>query len=222
MAGSRALSPMEQRLLVRRCRNLRPRDRALICTQLFLGFRISEVLALTIGHVVANGQIAPRVTLPPRLLKGGYGSTRSIPIGAELARALERYLQERGPVAELSRGAPLFLSRAHGPGGSEKALSRSGAEKLIKAVLSRLAPDDPYGLSTHALRKSWAHRLYVESGHDLLCVRDALGHASVATTQRYLPVDRSRIDKMILRGDWTRRGSPGRRATRDRNLNCDE
>ncbi len=204
MAGSRPLTPHEQRRLVRRCRRLNARNWALICAQLFLGFRISEIPALTIGHVVRDGAIARRISLPPRLLKGGYGTTRSVPVGPKLARALEAYLRRRGPPGELRPEAPLFLSRERGVDGVARPLCRSSAEKIIKRVLLSVAPDDPFGLSTHSLRKSWATRLYEESDHDLLCVRDALGHSSVAVTQVYLPVDRRRVDNLIFRSDWTR------------------
>jgi integrase len=175
MAGSRPLTEDEQRLLVRRSRRLGPRDRALICAQLFLGFRISEILSLTVGHVVYRGQIARRVSLPPRFLKGGYGGTRSVPMGPELTRALENYLRTRGELPALTAAEPLFLSRHHAPGGGGKPLCRSSAEKIIKRALLGVSPDDPAGLSTHSLRKSWATRLYEQSGHDLLCVRDGLG-----------------------------------------------
>lgn len=204
MAGSRPLNPDEQRELVRRARRLRPRDRALICAQLFLGFRISEILALTVGHVVHRGGIASHIRLPPRLLKGGYGTTRAVPVGPELARALGRYLATRGPLAELSPTAPLFVSRQRGEGGGLAPLCRSSAEKIIKRALLALCPADPGGLSTHSLRKSWACRLYEESGHDILCVRDGLGHSSVSVTQVYLPVNRQRLEELMIRADWTR------------------
>src|SRR4051812_22145270 len=112
MPGARALTADEERVLVRRCRRLQPRNRALVCAQLFLGFRISEILALNISNVVHDGKIARRVSLPPRILKGGYGATRTVPIGPELARALEHYLKKRGALGELDREAPVFLSRA--------------------------------------------------------------------------------------------------------------
>ena len=47
--------------------------------------------------------------------------------------------------------------------------------------------------------------LYEASGHDLLIVRDGLGHRSVAVTQVYLPTSRARVESLILRTDWTRR-----------------
>lgn len=202
---SRSLSPEEERHLIKRVRKLEPRDRALITAQLFLGFRISEILSLAVGHVLHNGRIRERVSLPPRFLKGGYGGTRSVPIGPELRRALERYLVVRSRKERLEADAPLFLSRERGQGRAPKALCRSSAEKLIKGALIAIAPNDPQGLSTHALRKTFASRIYEDSGHDLLCVREALGHSSVAVTQLYLPVNRGKVDALILKRDRTRK-----------------
>ena len=65
--------------------------------------------------------------------------------------------------------------------------------------------DDAQGLSSHSLRKSWAMRVYEASGHDLLIVRDGLGHRSVAVTQVYLRTARARVESLILKTDWTRR-----------------
>jgi integrase len=95
MADSRPLTSGEERHLVRHIRRINARDRALIAAQLFLGFRISEIIALRVGHVWHHGQIRARVALPPRFLKGHYGRTRTIPIGPELHRALASCLKRR-------------------------------------------------------------------------------------------------------------------------------
>ena len=155
LSGSRPLNPREERCLVRHIRRIKARDRALISAQMFLGFRISEVLALTVGHVLLNGQIRTRVALPPRFLKGRRGTTRNVPIGPELRRALERYLAQQAQRSELASNAPLFPSSHRDLNGNTIAISRSSAEKIIKRALRRISPD-PQGLSTHSLRKSWA------------------------------------------------------------------
>ncbi|MDO8541827.1 MAG: tyrosine-type recombinase/integrase [Opitutaceae bacterium] len=212
MSGSRPLIPAEERRLVRHIRRINSRDRALISAQLFLGFRVSEVLALTVGHVFAGGHVRARVALPPRFLKGGYGGTRTIPVGPELRRALKRNLEERARHEDLQPGAPLFLSPRRELGGASKQICRSMAEKIIKRALIAVC-GDPQGLSTHSLRKSWASRLYKSSGHDLLVVRDGLGHRSVAVTQVYLPTNRARLEDLVLQSDWTRsRKHAGRNA----------
>lgn len=203
MAGSRALTSSEERLLFRQIRRINARDRALISAQLFLEFRISEILSLTVGHVYDRSQIRAKVALPPRFLKGGYGTTRTIPVGPELQRALEKYLRQRERRGELRADEPLFLSPRKGPEGAATPICRSMAEKIIRKALLGLG-SDPQGLSSHSLRKSWAVRLYEASDHDILVVRDGLGHRSVAVTQVYLPTSRTRVEEMIRRSDWTR------------------
>jgi len=51
-------------------------------------------------------------------------------------------------------------------------------------VISRLMPD---GWSMHKLRHRFATRGYAGTGN-LRAVQEALGHASVATTQRYTAI----------------------------------
>jgi integrase len=85
-----------------------------------------------------------------------------------------------------------------------KSLGRSAAEKMIKSHLLAIAEGEVQTLSSHSLRKTWARRLYELSGHDILLVRDGLGHSSVDITQRYLTTKRERLDEMVLRSDWTR------------------
>ena len=59
-------------------------------------------------------------------------------------------------------------------------------------------------LATHSLRKSFAQRLYEQTG-DVFTVQEMLGHKSIATTQKYLGVNyasvRDAVQKMSLDGE---------------------
>lgn len=184
---------------------------------MFLGYRISEILALTIGHVVHRGTIRDRVALPPRFLKGKRGSTRTVPIGQELRRALKRYLFQRAGRGPLKPNDPLFFSPRGGADGQPHAIRRSMAQKIIKKALSRIA-SEPQGVSSHSLRKSWGLRLYEASGHDLMIVRDGLGHRSVAVTQIYLPTSADRMEACMRQTDWTHRLRAERSCRRGRDI----
>lgn len=52
------------------------------------------------------------------------------------------------------------------------------------------------GHSAHELRHRFATRAY-RSSHDLLAVQQLLGHASVATTQRYAQLDPDRLAEVV-------------------------
>ena len=56
-------------------------------------------------------------------------------------------------------------------------------------------------LATHSLRKSFAQRVYEQSG-DIYLVQELLGHRNIATTQKYLGVNyadaRAAVEGMAL------------------------
>jgi integrase len=206
MAGARSLTPKEEKLLIRHIRRIGGRNRAIVSAGLFLGLRVSEVLSLTIGQVAdEHGQIRSRVGIRPRCLKGGYGNTRWIPICPELARALSAYLALRSKKEVLRPDAPLFLSREAAADGAQKALSRSGAEKLISGILRHIGQGDLETLTSHTCRKTWARSLYENSNHNIVLVRDGLGHSSISVTQAYISGNQQQLDELILKCDKSRR-----------------
>lgn len=204
MSGRRSLTEEEERRFLRAVRRLSPRNRALVTAQWQTGFRIREILSLTIGSVIRDGQVRPQIAIAPRHLKGGYGRTRYIPVLPELHGALERYhdwLQRR---RDISTALPLFLSREHEADGSARPLSCESARRIIHKAFALAGIVDDGRLGTHTLRKTWARNVYVNSGNDLLVVRAALGHSDVSVTQHYLEPDEAAVLSAIRRCDFTR------------------
>jgi len=140
------------------------------------GLRVGEVAALTIDRVDLDGR---RVTV-----MGKGAKERGVPISDYAADALETYLREGRPllVAQGARG--LFFNRRHKPFSSRDI--RTMVERYGGTVLPgrRVTP--------HTLRHSFATHL-LEGGADIRAVQELLGHASVATTQRYTHVSRARL-----------------------------
>jgi integrase len=208
MAGRRPLSPQEERLLLRTVRKLSPRDRALVTTQWFSGFRVSEILALTIGNV-ADGDgldgLRTQICLPPRSMKGRRGTTRRVPVGCELTRALSSYLAWLRKRIILDPGLPLFLSSHGGPENQARALTRQTAQKLVHSAFLKAGITDDGRLGTHSLRKTFARRVYTRSGNDLMVLKAALNHQDVVVTQRYLEPDAERVWAAMEGVDFTRK-----------------
>ncbi len=92
MAGRRPLSNSEERQLLRVVRELPARDRALVTAQWMTGFRISEILSLTVGSVLRDEMVVDKIGIAPRHLKGKRGTTRWVPVLLELRRALESWI----------------------------------------------------------------------------------------------------------------------------------
>lgn len=205
MAGRRPLTQEEERALLRVVRKLHPRDRALVTAQWFTGFRISEILSLTIGDVFRNGQIRTKIGIAPKRLKGGYGRTRYVPVLPELGRALDSHLHRMGLKYLLNPRMPLFLS-VRTQQGEIQAMTRSGAQRLLKRVMQRAGVEDDGRLGTHSLRKTFARAVYRSSGNDIMVLRAALGHSSVSISERYLEVDADEVEAAMRSVDFTRGG----------------
>lgn len=204
MAGRRPLSKLEERKLLRVVRRLCPRDRCLITAQWWTGFRISEILSITVGQVMRDGALLPKIGIRPSHLKGGYGTTRWVPVLQELARALDRHLGWLGRRYDLTPDLPLFPSRQRDREGRVKPICRSQADTIIDDAFARAGVVNDGRLGTHSLRKTFARRVYDNSGHDLMVLKKVLNHSDVSVTQKYLEVDEDAVFEAIRRTDFTR------------------
>jgi integrase/recombinase XerD len=159
------------------------RDRAILELLYAAGLRVSELVALDVGDV----HLGPEYV---RCL--GKGSKeRIVPIGTPAVRAVQRYLAAARPA--LARGRPraaLFLNRR----GAR--LTRQCVWMLLRAYAARAGIRRQFG--PHTLRHSFATHL-LEGGADLRAVQEMLGHASVATTQKYTHLTRSRLREVYRR-----------------------
>ena len=113
-------------------------------------------------------------------VRGKGGHQRVLPVPRSAAKALRRYIAERGPAA-----GPLF--KAGGSKGSPDGrlsarwISRRTGQLLAQAGVH--TPGD--GRSAHALRHTAASDV-LDRCHDVRIVQQMLGHESLATTQIYL------------------------------------
>ncbi|MBA4136668.1 MAG: hypothetical protein C0518_05060 [Opitutus sp.] len=200
----------EQRLLAVARQHPSTRDRALVLTQLYTGFRIAEVLSLRVGSVRRNGRLLPRIGVKPRFLKGKRGCTRWVPVTSELHATLELHLQrmeadsQAAGLGALSDDCPLFLRVPLGEGAPES-LSTGAARKIFARLFAQARCRNDGRLGTHTLRKTFARKVHELSGHDIHVTCAALGHSSIAVTERYLEADAREVARLIRKADWTRR-----------------
>jgi site-specific recombinase XerD len=173
------------------------RDRALLLLLYNTGARISEVLAIRPRDLQINRPFQVR-------LRGKGGKERICPLWAETATALRALPMDSGPDERIfhnKRGTPL---------------TRDGAAYILAKYVRRVAETRPglrrRRITPHVLRHSCAVAL-LQAGVDVSVIRDYLGHASIATTSRYINTSLE-MKRAVLRLFWNRAGLEHRAAAR--------
>ena len=149
------------------------RDYALLAIYVNTGRRLSEVAALCWADVHQNGD---RVTLHFRHAKGGKVMSDTLPAG--ISKALMTWLTTYygAQLGQLAPLAPIWVSLSTN--------GTAGQALGIRAVAQICA--DRLGVSkVHALRHTFAHMME-DAGAKTSEIQARLGHASMATTGRYL------------------------------------
>lgn len=146
------------------------RDRALVLVMLGTGLRLAEALAIRVEDVDLDEGL---VRL--RFQKGGGEAV--VFFGANVGVELERQVGDR------ARGW-LF------EGGDEGPLRDRHARRRIKALFA--SAELPREASPHSLRHSFGMSLYRRTG-DLLLVREALRHRTIASALTYARCEPGRL-----------------------------
>jgi len=170
------------------------RNRGLFVIGVSTGGRISELLSLRVADVYQNGQPVSDLLYEKSVVKGGEVA-RAIPVNVDGRQAVEALIHwHRDHYGSVDDSRALFASR-QGCG----AIDRRTADGVLKKAFETAGLNGK--LATHSMRKSFAQRLYDQTG-DIFAVQEMLGHKNVATTQRYLGVNyasvRTAVEKMAF------------------------
>ena len=137
------------------------------------GVRVGELCALSIGDVDLDQGRA--------IVWGKGGKQRAVPLSEPAVHALRQWIGPRRD-ASLSGAAStdaLFVNqRGH-----------TLTPRDVRRIVDRRAASPTH---PHALRHTFATHL-LDGGADLRAVQELLGHADLATTQRYTHVSRERL-----------------------------
>jgi site-specific recombinase XerD len=96
-------------------------------------------------------------------------------------------------------GVPLMPSERKNADGTSKQVSSQSLRDGLNEAVERHLPSWAGRLTPHVLRHFCASQLYL-TGMDLLAIQELLGHSWVATTMRYVHVQRTHIEDAWLRG----------------------
>ncbi|MEO8422358.1 MAG: tyrosine recombinase [Actinomycetota bacterium] len=162
------LDPLERAVLLR--------DRAALELLYGSGLRVGEVAGLTCSQLdLDRGRV---------LVRGKGDKEREVPMSDYAIDSLDAYLSAGRPTMAGEDHTALFFNRKGKP--------FSGRD--IRAMVEQYAGSVLPGrrVTPHTLRHSFATHL-LEGGADIRTVQELLGHASIATTQRYTHVSRTRL-----------------------------
>ncbi|GGO83821.1 integrase [Marinobacterium nitratireducens] len=167
------------------------RDHGLLLFLYNTGARISEALAVCCADL--------HLTPPRQVRLHGKGrKDRLCPLWRETTQALQRL----PTVRDGKPGGFVFVNRQGQP------LTRDGVAYLLRKYVAAAIPSAPTlrrrKITPHVLRHSCAVAL-LQSGVDITVIRDYLGHASVATTSRYLTTN-LQMKRAALEAFWKRAG----------------
>ncbi len=154
------------------------RDLALLELLYGAGLRVSEAAQLELGYLNLDGGFLRCI--------GKGNKERLVPLGRFAQEALRHYLEAVRPklVRRHPESQAIFVNR------SGAALTRQRIWQLVRHYASKGQIAKRIG--PHTLRHSFATHLLAR-GADLRTVQELLGHANIATTQRYTQVDRGRL-----------------------------
>lgn len=159
------------------------RNRAIIEILYSCGLRVSEVCNLKRSDLyLAEGFI--RVT-------GKGDKQRLVPISPRAIAELEAYDADRSAIA-IKPGYEdyVFVSER-----LKKSLSRIMVFRMIKELVAAVGITK--NVSPHTFRHSFATHL-LEGGANLRIIQAMLGHESIATTEIYTHIDRTRLRQEII------------------------
>ncbi len=161
------------------------RDRALVELLYGAGLRVGELASLDVRDVdLHRGDV--------RVLGKG-GVERVVPLPAAARAALERYLEpRRGPGL---RAQPLFTA-LRPRAGARARLGVRDVRRILKRRALRAGLHER--VHPHRLRHSYATHL-LDMGADLREIQELLGHASLATTEKYTAVSIERLAEVYDR-----------------------
>jgi site-specific recombinase XerD len=160
------------------------RDLVLLSLMYDTGARVQEIADLSVADV--------RLENPPTVKLTGKGNrSRLVPLMTPTAKLLEQYLSEHDLKHTEYGAQPMFQNR------SRSKLTRAGIAYILSKYVEAARMSNPglipKKISPHCFRHSKAMHL-LQSGVNLVYIRDFLGHCSIKTTEMY-----ARADSMMKR-----------------------
>jgi site-specific recombinase XerD len=168
-------------------KRIEKRDMVLLSLLYDSAARAQEMCDLKVGDIRFG-------TITKVKLLGKGGKAREVPISNDVSKLLRYHLKENE--LEAQRDQPLFSSQLGGK------MTTACIRNLVDKYVSRAKEAHPTlflerKYSPHSFRHSKSVHM-VESGTQLIYIRNFLGHASVKSTEVYARIGQDALVKMLL------------------------
>ena len=163
------------------------RDFAILTILYTTGIRVSELTGIKVKDLSLGN--------PPTLIVRGKGQkSRYVPLTTPAVAALQEHIDCCGLDKPQHLDDWLFVNHM------KKQFTRQGINYVVKKYFKMAKAENPNIIasrfSPHIMRHTVAMGL-VDSGVDLIYIRDLLGHVSVTTTEIYIKTDAARRREAI-------------------------
>lgn len=154
------------------------RDYALFCVAILTGWRGSAIAAMQWGHLVVKvGKKETKISVYSPRLKGGLTGTKELDAGTSSALLSYLHAHYGAELGHLDNTAPVWVSLSR-----NKTKGHQLSIKALEDVCRKYT-----GVGTfHMLRHTHALNMKDAGARDS-DIQESLGHASLATTGRYIP-----------------------------------
>ena len=104
---------------------------------------------------------------------------RSVELLPKVAKILKEYIHDKRDYEYM------FQSRK----GNNKPIGVQAVSNILKDAGEYFGL---YDISAHSMRKTYAYKIYIDSGCDIVAVKELLGHRSIEETKAYIGLDREK------------------------------
>jgi integrase len=165
-----------------KCKN--ERDYILFLIGITTGYRTGDLIKLKVRDIkeaLRRGEfnIYEGKKMNSRNIREKNKKSRIVELLPRLSKILKEYINNKKDYEYL------FKSRK----GINQAIGVQAVSNILKDAAEYFGL---YDISAHSMRKTYAYKIYVDSGCDIVAVKELLGHRSIEETKLYIGLDREK------------------------------
>ena len=149
------------------------------------GYRAGDLVGLTVGEikdVIKTNEfiILESKKVNTKNIRKKNIKPRRVPLSPKLKVKLKQYISDKEDWEYMFKS-----NKGEGP------IEVDTISKILKRAGEYLGL---YYTTAHCMTKTYAYKIYVESGYDIIAVKEMLGHSSIEETKLYLDLERLKYD----------------------------